>query len=240
MKFKIKALVAAVALAAVAGQASAAVTLPGASTPSDTIFFAIDQASGNSFVFDLGSSATLSSLSQNITGSAWTSFLAAESGSLAAVTWGLAFDQGNSAGTSLWGTTVTSGTTILGETSAKMSAGRVAFNNFLSTTALTTAGTSAFSNAANAGNYTNGMKNSWSGNSGSAGWFTDNAVGTAADLFTVTAGNSGAGGTLVASGFTFDGTIVAAQVAAVPEPETYGMLAAGLLMLGAVARRRKA
>ena len=29
-------------------------------------------------------------------------------------------------------------------------------------------------------------------------------------------------------------------VAAVPEPETYGMLAAGLLMLGAVARRRRA
>ena len=31
----------------------------------------------------------------------------------------------------------------------------------------------------------------------------------------------------------------APQVAAVPEPETYGMLAAGLLMLGAVARRRR-
>ncbi|AXS81484.1 PEP-CTERM sorting domain-containing protein [Dechloromonas sp. HYN0024] len=117
-----------------------------------------------------------------------------------------------------------------------MSGGRVVLNNFFALTALTGAGTSAYTNAANAGNFTNGMKNSWGGNA--AGWTTDNVVGTAADFYTVTAATSAAGGTLVASGITFDGTTVA--VAAVPEPETYSMLAAGLLMLGAVARRRKA
>jgi hypothetical protein len=236
MNFKLKALVAAVALAAVAGQASAAVALPTATVASDAIFFAIDQASGNSFAFDLGNISGLATLNQNITGGAFSAYLTAEGGSLASTTWGIAYNLGNNAATSLWGSTVTAGSVIGGETSAKMFAGRSAFNNFLTLTALTTAGSSAYTNAANAGNFTNGMKNSWGGNA--AGWTTDNAVGTAADFYTVTAATSAAGGTLVVSGITFDGVKVA--VAAVPEPETYSMLAAGLLMLGAVARRRKA
>jgi hypothetical protein len=236
MNFKLKALVAAVALAAVAGQASAAVALPTASTPSDAIFFAIDQAAGNSFTFDLGAASGLATLNQNITGGAFSAYLAAEGGSLANTTWGIVYNQGNSSATSLWGTTVTSGSAIGSETPLKMSGGRVAFNNFLGGTAMTVAGTSAFTNAANASNFTNGMKNSFGGNA--AGWTIDNAVGTAADFYTVTAATSAAGGTLVVSGITFNGTTVA--VAAVPEPETYSMLAAGLLMLGAVARRRKA
>lgn len=233
MKFTLKSLVAAVALAACAGQASAALTLPTASTASDVIFFAIDQASGNAFTFDLGATSVLSSLNQNITGSAWTSFLAAEGNSLANVTWGIAYDLGSTASNTIWGTTVTNGSTIGSETSTKMGAGRSAFNNFLLGTALTGVGTSAYTNASNAANYTVGLKNNWGGNA--AGWTTDNAVNTVADFYTVTAATSGAGGTLVASGINFNGT----TVAAVPEPETYSMLFAGLMMISAIARRRK-
>lgn len=237
MKFKLKALVAAVALAACVGQAAAAPVVPTATTSSDLLFFAIDQAAGNSFVFDLGSASNLLSLNQDITGSAWTSFLSAEGNSLSSVTWGLAYDQGNNAATSLWGTTVTSGMSIGSETSAKMSAGRTSFNFLLGSSqySAVSAGGSAFTNAANAGNYTFGLKNNWGGNA--AGWTADNAVGTAADFYTVTTATSAAGGTLIASGITFDGVSVA--VAAVPEPETYSMLFAGLMMLGAIARRRK-
>ncbi len=40
--------------------------------------------------------------------------------------------------------------------------------------------------------------------------------------------------------WTLSGNNLSYSVAAIPEPETYGMLAAGLLMLGAVVRRRRA
>jgi len=231
MKFNLKTLVAAVALAAVAGQASAALSLPTATTSSDVIFFAMDQATGNMFSFDLGATSVLSSLNQNITGDAWTSYLTAENNSLANTTWGIAYDF-NGGSNSLWGTTVTSGSAIGSETTAKMAAGNAAFNNFLKGTALTAAGTSAFTNAGNAANFTFGLKDNWGGNA--AGWTNDNAVGTIANFYTVTATTSGAGGTLLGS-YSFDG----ATVAAVPEPETYSMLFAGLMMLGAIARRRK-
>jgi len=234
MKFNLKALAAAVVLAAVAGQAAAALPAPTTTTgQSDLIFFAIDQAAGNSFAFDLGTSAALPTLNQNITGAAWTAYTAAEGGSLANTTWFLGYNQGSTGGSSGWGTTVTSGNIIGTETGAKVSAGRVAFNGFLGQTAVSAVGGSAFFNGATVGNPALSLKNSWGSNT--AGWTTDNAVGTAANFFTVTAATSAAGGTLVQSGITFNGT----SVAAVPEPETYSMLAAGLLMLGAVARRRK-
>jgi hypothetical protein len=193
-----------VALAGIPTQGSAAVALPTATTPSDVIFYAIDQASGNSFVFDLGTPSGLATLNQNITGAAWNAYLTAEGNSLANTTWGLAYVQGTKGANSLWGTTVTAGFTIGTETAAKMSAGRLAFNSFLNLTAMTTAGTSAYTNAANAGNFTNGMINSWGGNA--SGWTTDNAIGTAANFYTVTAASSANGGTLVASGLTFNGT----------------------------------
>ena len=237
MNFKLKALVAAVALAACVGQAAAAPVLPTATTSSDLLFFAMDQAAGTSFVFDLGSASNLLSLNQNITGSNWTSFLAAEGNSLANVTWGLAFDQGTGGSNSMFGTTLTDTNVIGAESNAKLSAGRVVFNNVLNNALYSSvsAGGSVFTSSPSAGNYTTSMSNTWGGNA--AGWTSDNAVGTAANFYTVNFASAPNGGTLIASGITFDGVSVA--VAAVPEPETYSMLFAGLMMLGAIARRRK-
>ena len=53
-----------------------------------------------------------------------------------------------------------------------------------------------------------------------------------AGLFTLNvSGNAGAGA-------SYGGSIVAAPVSAVPEPETFAMLLAGLGLMGAIARRR--
>jgi hypothetical protein len=233
MNFKLKALVAAVALAAVAGQAAAALPAPATATAqSDLLFYAFDLTSGNSFVYDLGASSLLPTLNQSIATSAWTSYLAAETGSLANTTWGLAYNQGSNAASSLWGTTVTSGNVITTESSSKVSAGRGVFNNFLASTSLTGAGQSAFATGSGFDNIATGFANNWGTN---ATFTTDNAVGTAADFFTVTAASSKTGGTLVASGISFNGT----TVAAVPEPESYAMLLAGLGLMGFIARRRR-
>jgi len=235
MKFNLKTLVAAVALAAVAGQAAAALPEPTTATgTSDLIFFAFDIGGNKAFTFDLGAVSNLTSLNQNITGnSAWTSYFAAEGNSLANTTWGIAYNQGNNGASSVLGTTATVDSFIDVQDGSAISGGRVAFNNFLGATSMTGVGTAAYDNTFNFSNYLTGLGNNFGGNA--QGYTVDNAVGTAADFYTVTAN----GGHLVASGFTFDGFTVAAQVVAVPEPETYSMLFAGLMMIGAIARRRK-
>ena len=50
-------------------------------------------------------------------------YLAAEGGTLTNTTWGLVYNQGYNAASSLWGSTVTAGQTINAEKASQMSAG---------------------------------------------------------------------------------------------------------------------
>jgi hypothetical protein len=71
----------------------------------------------------------------------------------------------------------------------------------------------------------------------------DNVIGQNADMFKLSTASLGTSPAVVSTllatptQWSFDGNTL--QIAAVPEPETYGMLVAGLMMLGAVARRRR-
>jgi hypothetical protein len=270
MKFKFKALAVAVALAAIAGQASAAITAgndPVASPNGDVVFYAVGtDASGNVFSYarDLGVSfntfvSTPSYAAIDLTTDAnWTSFTGtAATGS---EYWGLFATQKTSASPTAAGalsvlTTAANNDVSLIPTlsNAKLTSAFSNANNWIAAANLGGfTNPSAFYAAAplstgipvaNLGAYLNS-------NLGSSTFINaTNVIGTTttASFFDAVrgAGSNAVGKATVsdvniAGAWNFDGTNLSYSVAAVPEPETYGMLAAGLLMLGAVARRRRA
>jgi hypothetical protein len=236
MKFRIKALVAAVALAGAVGQASAA------TGPTDLIFFIWDNASSTSYMYDLGpntfnpNTSVISPLDITV-GADWTNFVAAAGANLSTDKWGVFMNFDGSR----IGSTVTIGgsTAATGPTSANSQA------NILATAAgLTSAGTTHFGSG---GTQDNAVTDFGSlGNYGANLWQAGNLIGATNVAFdSAIAGGRGVPSVLTTytpsngNGFAFNGDTLQYNVAAVPEPETYGMLAAGLLMLGAVARRRR-
>ena len=252
MNFKLKTLVAAVALAAIAGQASATnigndVTAAGGS---DLFFFATN-SDGASFIQDLGLQSLDASSFNKAVGSAYSSFVSGSSDA-SSIAWGVAAATfSGTVGQKYVDFTVSAGA----DTSALANGniGSVASGTSGTLHNIIAAGTSAqaavssttgiYSTAAGANwaVYANGPGSDFLGN---FPFTIDNSVGTTGVLFekAATAG-TGAASVLASQTtlgqFGFNGTTLTYTVAAVPEPETYGMLAAGLLMLGAVARRRK-
>jgi hypothetical protein len=270
MKFKIKALVAAVALAAFAGQAAADVRPGNSNTSSpngELVFFAYTvDGSGNvaSYIKDLGVTtdvfaATPAYANVSLTGDGnWTSFTGVATSQKF---WGVFGTQKLSASTTAANATSLF-TTFAGNDASGVSAlfnnqYGLAFSNANNAIGALNAGgtnypanTSAFfgfapvdngSASGNFGAYLNSdfatlgvFPNSVNPFSTDRAQFYDvsRGLGTAAaGIPTVADVNS-------LKNWHFDGSSLE-YVAAVPEPETYGMLLAGLMMVGAIARRRR-
>lgn len=239
MKFKFKALVAALALAAVAGQAAAVdTTVAGGS---DYLFYAYDTVAGDSFIMNLGNAGSLpSSLSISVAGTAWNGYKAADVNWAANTQWGIV---AAGTGASTWVTStvqngaLTSGFSNVGVANAASQVQTV-FN-------ATTAGTYGVSQqTAGSANIIGTYFVDGSGNSayGANIFNANNAIGATAAIDTITM-TSGRGAVpsnnLYTQTVSFDGTSVS-SVGAVPEPESYAMLVSGLMLLGAIVRRRKA
>lgn len=258
MKLQKKLLVAAVALAMSAG-ANAAInasttgaTSAGYTGGSDLVFFA--WSTGKSFVQDLGvaadsflqtngSASAYANASHNYSfnTSAYNSFVTGSGTNT--IRWGVLAVRSDSASNGLgdvWEfSTLRTGTTaasLSGQKSSVMNGLPNSFDNFAA--AATTGG--YYASAGTADNWATALK----ANAGAKLNFNiDNTVGTTGIAFlmqdSLGATTATPQQTYFAGTWGFTGTSLDYTVAAIPEPETYGMLAAGLLMLGAVARRRK-
>lgn len=255
MKFNFKAIAAAVAMVA-AGQAFAAIqpgNLTSGATGGELVFYAFDDVTKTSYVKDLGVTfasflATPTFASVNVSGDAnWVSYLGSVNSDTSNTYWGVFASEKTSA---LSANGVNILTTARANAPANSSTSQVrGIDGTFNTTYLGAlqgtdvnyaANLSYFSASTGTDNWAIALQHNLAGK---VGFITDNAIGTAANFYRLSAAASATTNatlTTVLSAptqITFDGTTLA--VAAVPEPETYSMLAAGLLMLGAVARRRK-
>jgi hypothetical protein len=241
MNFKLKALVAAVALAGVVGQASAA------NGATDAIFYIWDNTSSTSYMYDLGAFNPTTSVINPLdvtTGADWTSFVTSAGANLASDQWGVFM---NFDGSRIGSTVHLGGSTA----ATNPTSANTQTTNLAIAAGLNAAGVTHFGIGGGADNVLTSFVLS-GGNSTYLGnlWNAGNAQGAVNVAFdSAIAGGRGVPSVLTTytptngNAFAFNGDLLqynVAAVAAVPEPETYGMLAAGLLMLGAVARRRRA
>lgn len=250
MKLQLKTLVAAIALIAVAGHAAAAaapITLPATATGSDLLFYAFDDATKSSYVQDLGqtfssflpAAGNNNAINVNISSSAaWASYLTSVNNNTSNTYWGVisglkanALNSGNGIET-----TLRVGNSIAGQTAANAK-GAVAtpMNGVMLgiNGATTTPAAGYFSVSGGSDN----IANNWGHNgAGKLVFNTDNAIGAISTFQYLNLGTSVVN-TTFAQSVSFDGTSLV--IAAVPEPSTYAMLLAGLMLVGGIASRRR-
>jgi len=274
MSFKIKSLVAAVALVA-AGQSFAAIDLANTNvinTPvttggTEVIFYAWDAAAQASFTFDtgikfedfrIGSAAantnqSFSFASLALASSAYSAYTSAIGGDFSNTTWGVVALRAGSAsgplGSTTLATTVRDNQNLL-DAYQESGAIKNISTTFLNPTlvAANKAGHAAGANLT--GDFAVEGSNAYVGTSvqdqvgGNLAVEATNFVGNNEyKFFLVEATTNNTAAPVVseyAGTWSFNGNTLNYAVAAVPEPETYAMLLAGLGLIGAVARRRRA
>jgi len=265
MRNSIKALVAAVALVGAAGQAHADIQ-PGTTTigaeGSELVFYAFDDVAKSSFVLDLGvtfasfvagptySYSNAGSNNVSSTGN-WASYLTSVGGDLGNTKWGvLGSVKTGATGANTQQIITTARNNTTANTQSSLMRGIDGAFNTTYLNALQGAGNNYAVNdsyfqtgASNNANWAAGLQHNLAGK---VSFLSDNAVGVGADFFklsTASLGTAAATTTTLFSGSTewmFDGNSVyiTAATAPVPEPGTWAMLIAGLMMVSGIARRR--
>jgi hypothetical protein len=255
-KLSIKALVAAAALIGGAGQAYADIqpgNLTSGAAGSELVFYAFDDVTKTSFVKDLGvtfasflTTPTYGSLNNIGSDANWTAYLGSVGNDTSNTFWGVMAAEKTSA---LSANGVNILTTARSNAPATTSTGLVrGIDGAFDTTYLGglqgtgtnyAANLTYFSSATDVSNWANSMQHNLAGK---VNFLADNAIGTNADFYRLSAAASATTAATLSTVFSaptqwsFDGTTL--QVTAVPEPGTWAMLLAGLMMVGGIARRR--
>jgi hypothetical protein len=261
MKFQLKTLVAAVALIGATGSAFAAVPNVDAATGSALLFYVFDDVTKSSYVQDLGktyaSFLPASAIADQTFGisshtASWNAYLTSVSGNLGNSTWGVF--AGNSVAANNGGkgflTTMRDGDSSAAQTSSSAQSSVAGFfktwiaaMNVQNTNAGTSLSDGYFTDiqGTNSQNIVNGVAHD---GGAKLKFKTDNFVGTDSvfhhlALGTKVTDNSYANVNGV-SKFSFDGNNLkyTVAVAAIPEPSSYAMMLAGLMLVAGVARRR--
>jgi hypothetical protein len=267
MKFNLKMIAAAVAMAAASVPAMAKIQNMEAVGGSELVFYAFDATAGTSYYKDLG--VTFDSFiaaptfglpgSNNIGGDAnWTQYATSVGNDFGGTVWGVMGGKkvsGSGAGSMQFLTTATldaASNSTSTSTNANLTSINTSFNtNFLTLVidgSSIATNNSYFTSAAvtDQSNWSVGGKDTGFGKL--SAFTTGNAIGTDASFFNLVRSSSTNGqkysiATVLPQAtpndykWSFDGsTLVAAPV---PEPETYGLMLAGLAVIGAIARRRR-
>lgn len=260
---KLKSIVAAVALAAIAASASASIdsttngVVAGTTNTggSELVFVVWDSVAKKSYTKDLGIVASdfnlnlTQSFGSITTGndSAWASYAAAVGNNFTSSKWGVAaFRQGdNFTDYETWGLfTVRDTKDFASQGTGNLKGANTAFLAFI-----TDANSESHNGAGNKSDFSAfGDGNSYWGTQEGAKLQNklsaefDNTIGTNGALWKLEANSDNLVAPVKTQYGNFSFTATGAldyTVAAVPEPETYAMMLAGLLMLGAVARRNR-
>lgn len=262
MKFNLKTLVAAVAFAGASMSAMAGIQGTGAAGGSELVFYAYDVNAGTSFVRDLGitfdaflAAPTPFTPVSFAADANWTSYKDSVAGDLSNTQWGVfgaKFTANNAGGYRVLTTATDNLPSVTPQSTGNLQGSNAQFAGFLTNlgdASPVAVNNSYFASAAitTSENWSVLMQNTLGGKLSSM--TTTNALGHGANFYQIVRGANNASGVTLSTvfgqapsvgggvqwGFDNDRLVIA-----VPEPETYGLMLAGLALVAGVARRRRA
>jgi hypothetical protein len=244
MKSSLKVIVAALALATAGGAFAQNGT--GTTNGTDTYFYAYDNSTASSFLIDLGSnvanfngsvSEDFSTIGSN---AAYQAFAGAVTDGL--IEWGV-FSASSTGATTGNVLNVTNGNATSPSTKAKYLITDIVDINTLMAGVAANVSTPMTNGVLESGAVAQNAQSSVGANTNLVGVAAVNAIGASASYISYNVGTStgitAVTPTAFAGTWKFTGSDLSYTVAAVPEPSSYMMMLAGLLMLGGLVARRR-